>query len=357
MVAGAHGPHCLREHGADSRVTKAPDDFTVSVITAVFNAGSRVRKSVESAVGLSEVGEIILVEDGSTDDGLTVCRALESEYEKVRVLQHPDRANHGAGASRNLGVERSRFPFIAFLDADDWYLPNRFEADARILCSDPSADGVYNALSNHYESPELRESWLAQGRPDFLTLSGPVPPDQLLSVLLWSHPTVRGEFSTDTITVRKAFFKRVGGFHPGLRLQQDTHLWKRMAAGGRLMPGSLEEPVATRSVHTENRMTRVEDHKLYRELWWLSLRESLCKLGVGADAMQLWRRSYATFRAEEGPRGTALTALASWVTHEPRQLRLEYGHFDLTLRTIFDQHPVVTRLLSFKNRMMGNRRS
>lgn len=332
-------------------------DFMVSVITPVFNAAAGVRAAVESAACLNEVGEIILVEDGSTDDSLTVCRALNREFDKVRLVQHPDYGNHGAGASRNLGVEHSRFPFIAFLDADDWYLPNRFEADSRILCSDSSADGVYNALSNHYDSSELQEQWLAQQRPELFTLSESVPPEELLSVLMWSHPTVRGEFSTAAITVRKSFLDRVGGFHPALRLQQDTQLWKRMAAAGRLMPGSLVEPVAMHSVHAGNRMTRVEDHEQYRELWWQSLRESFQHLGVGADAMQLWRRGYATFRSERASRAAALTALASWLAHEPRQLQVAYGHFDLTLRTIFDGHHAITHLLSFKNRLMGNRAS
>jgi glycosyltransferase involved in cell wall biosynthesis len=335
-----------------NRMSEPPDGFKVTVITPVYNAADRVRRAVESAVALPEVGEVILIEDGSPDDALVVCTALAGEYENVRLLRHEDGGNHGAGASRNLGLKHARFPFVAFLDADDWYLPNRFRADAQILTRDASIDGVYNALGNHYESDALREKWLAQGRPEVLTVSAPVEPEELVQVLFWAHPKVHGEFHTITITVRREFINRSGGFHPALRLQQDTHLWKRMAAAGRLAPGNIEEPVAIRSVHAGNRMTRVADHEQYLDLWWASLRESFKELRANETSMQAWRRAYAGYRARKPTKTRALVALAGWLLHEPREFLQPYGHFDLTLRTIFGNHRMVDRLLSLKNHIV-----
>jgi glycosyltransferase involved in cell wall biosynthesis len=333
----------------------ASQRFEVSVITPVYNAAGRVRHAVESALSLAEVGEVILIEDGSPDNALEVCTQLSAEHQKVRLLQHPDHGNHGAGASRNLGLKHARFPFIAFLDADDWYLPNRFQADAQILLADPGIDGVYNALGNYYESDLLRAQWLAQGRPELLTVSAPVPPEELIKVLFWCHPRVRGEFSTITLTVRRDFLDRIGGFHPDLRLQQDTHLWKRMAAAGRLAPGNIETPVAYRTVHPDNRMTRVDDHELYLDLWWESLRVAFRELGVSDDAMQAYRRAYSGYRARKGPRLAAISALISWIYHEPSEFMKAYGHFDLAVRDIFSGSPVLGRLLSFKNRLASRR--
>lgn len=336
-------------------MSEPSDGFKVSVVTPVYNAAARVRRAVESAVAIPEVGEVILIEDGSPDDGLVVCAALADQYDIVRLLRHDDGANHGAGASRNLGLSHARFPFVAFLDADDWYLPNRFRADAEILMNDVSMDGVYNALGNHYESDALREKWLAQGRPEVLTVSARVQPEELVQVLFWAHPKVHGEFHTITITVRREFIKRSGGFHPALRLQQDTQLWKRMAAVGRLAPGNIEEPVAIRSVHADNRMTRVADHEQYLDLWWSSLEKSFKELAVGEGAMQLWRRAYAGYRAEKPTRTRAVLALFGWLLHEPRELLQAYGHFDLTLRTIFRNHRAIDRILSLKNRIVSRR--
>lgn len=328
-----------------------PTGFQVSVITPVYNAATRVRRAVESAVALPEVGEVILVEDASPDNALEVCQALEREHAKVRLFRHPDGGNHGAGASRNLGVARARFPFIAFLDADDWYLPHRFHEDARLLMAEPSLDGVYNALGNNYESEELRAQWLAQGRPEICTLSAPVPPEELIYVLLHSHRRVTGEFATDAITVRRALMDRIGGFHPDLRLQQDTHLWKRMAAGGRLAAGNLTTPVAIRGVHAHNRMTQVADHEQYRELWWSSLRRCFREMRVPPPVWQAYRRGYAGFRARRGPRGRALLALANWALRQPSEMGRAYGHFDFTLRRILGDRWTVRHALSFKNRV------
>jgi hypothetical protein len=331
-------------------ITIGPN-FQVSVVIPVYNAAGRVRKAVESASALPEVGEVILVEDASPDNALEVCRDLEREYHKVRLFRHPDGGNHGAGASRNLGVQQTRFPFIAFLDADDWYLPHRFHADARLLLADPSLDGVYNAVGHSYESEALRAQWLAQDRPELTTVSEPVPPEELIYVLLWTHPRATGEFGTNGITVRTEFLKRIGGFHPDLRLQQDTQLWKRMAAGGRLAAGNLTEPAAVHAVHPHNRMTKVEDHGQYMELWWSSLRDCFREMKVTPPVWQAFRRGYAEFRAKRGPRWRALLSLASWAFRQPSEMARAYGHFDFTLRRILGDHRAVLRALSFKNRL------
>src|SRR5688572_18232560 len=102
-------------------------EFKVSVIIPVYNAEKYLRNAVESAVNLEEVGEILLIEDNSPDNALQVCLQLEKEYDKVKVHRHPNGENRGAGESRNLGIKKSSFDYIAFLDADDWYLSNRFK--------------------------------------------------------------------------------------------------------------------------------------------------------------------------------------------------------------------------------------
>ena len=125
-----------------------------------------------------------------------------------------------------------------------------------------------------------------------------------------------------------------------------------MAAIGRLAAGSLSEPVAIRSVHSGNRMTRLSDQELYRELWWRSLGESFRDMRVSNAAMQAWRRAYATFRARRRPRWKALTALAHWLAHDPSQVAVAYGHFDLTLRAIYGENELIVRFLSVKNRLL-----
>ncbi|MCX7386145.1 MAG: glycosyltransferase [Planctomycetales bacterium] len=324
--------------------------FQVSVITPVYNAARYVRKAVESAVSLPEVGEVILIDDAGPDNAWEVCQQLAAEYPKVRLLRHPDGKNHGAGASRNLGIREASCPFVAFLDADDWYLPNRFAADTRILGQEDSIDGVYNAVGNYYESEDLRQMWLSQGRPEKMTLSDVVSPEELPFVLLHDHPSVTGEFQTDAITVRRHFFEIVGFFHEGLRLQQDTHMWKRMAAIGRLAAGNIVEPVVIRRVHPENRMTKTADHAQYMELWWSDLGKQFRSAAVRRDVMQAYRRGFAYYRQSTGPKWKAWVAFLSWLARDPRQISLAYGFFDLSVFDLCRKHWLAVRLISAKNR-------
>ena len=130
----------------------------ISVITPVYNAEKYITQAVESALRFDEVYEVILVEDQSPDNALEVCKKLAQKYDRVKLFQHPDKGNHGAGASRNLGLEKATGDFIAFLDADDYYLPNRFEAEKELF-KNPDVEGVYGAIGVHYYSEKAKDQY------------------------------------------------------------------------------------------------------------------------------------------------------------------------------------------------------
>src|SRR5687768_12809492 len=153
-------------------------EFKVSVIIPVYNAEKYLRNAVESAVFLDEVGEIILIEDKSPDNALQLCHQLKTEFDKVKVYTHPGGENRGAGESRNLGIAKSSFDYLAFLDADDWYLPNRFTRCKEIFARDETNDGVYEATGYFYES-------MQQLDPTRLTtVKKKIAPENLLFALL-----------------------------------------------------------------------------------------------------------------------------------------------------------------------------
>jgi len=103
----------------------------VSVVIPAYNAEKLIIKAVESALQFKEVDEVLLVEDGSSDNTLDICKQLGNEYHKVKVYHHLNGINKGAGASRNLGIKKAANDYIAFLDADDYFLPNRFDAEKK----------------------------------------------------------------------------------------------------------------------------------------------------------------------------------------------------------------------------------
>jgi glycosyltransferase involved in cell wall biosynthesis len=128
----------------------------VSVVIPVYSAELFLEKAVESALIQEETVEILLVEDGSLDGSFDLCTSLEHEHESAMLVRHPDGGNRGAGAARNLGIKSASSGFIAFLDADDLYLPGRFGTAREIFSEQPGVDGVYEATGTMYESPEAK---------------------------------------------------------------------------------------------------------------------------------------------------------------------------------------------------------
>ncbi|EJL67650.1 glycosyltransferase family 2 protein [Chryseobacterium populi] len=232
----------------------------ISVIIPVYNAEKYVSQAVESALGLEEVTEIILVEDKSPDHSLQVCRKLASRYDRVKLFQHPDEKNHGASATRNLGIEKSTGDFIAFLDADDYYLSNRFDAE-RELFRNPEIDGVYGALGVHYYSEKAKEQYYPLFKNSLTTVYQKHDPEDVFPGLLNMRGSF-GLFSIDALTVRKSSFKKMKTlFKPNLRLHEDTEFLFRLSYYLDLYPGIIDKAVAMRGVHENNRITKVDKNR------------------------------------------------------------------------------------------------
>ena len=196
----------------------------ISVIIPVYNAEKYITQAVESALQFEEVYEIIFVEDQSPDNALVVCQELSSKHNRVKLYQHSDKGNHGAGASRNLGIEKSTGDFIAFLDADDYYLPNRFDAE-RELFKNPDVEGVYGAIGVHYYSDKAKEQYYKVFGDRLTTVYKKQDPKDVFPGQLNMNGSF-GLFSIDALTIRReSLLQKVKPlFKTHLRLHQDTEL-------------------------------------------------------------------------------------------------------------------------------------
>ncbi|MDQ0591913.1 glycosyltransferase involved in cell wall biosynthesis [Chryseobacterium ginsenosidimutans] len=234
----------------------------ISVITPVYNAEKYVTQAVESALQFEEVYEVILVEDKSPDNALEVCKQLAKKYDRVKLFQHPDKGNHGAGSTRNLGLEKASGDFIAFLDADDYYLPNRFDAEKELF-KDPKVEGIYGALGVHYYSEKAKEQYYQLFKDNLTTVYKKHNPKDVFPGQIGMRGSF-GLFSIDCLTIRRdAMIKKLHPFFKThLRLHQDTEFLFRLSYYLDLYPGILDKAVAIRGVHENNRITDVDLKKV-----------------------------------------------------------------------------------------------
>lgn len=230
-------------------------EMQVSVVIPVYNAASYVTQAVESSLSQAETLEVLLVEDGSQDDSLRVCRYLEKKYDQVRVFQHPGGGNRGASSSRNLGMKNSRREFVAFLDADDFYVAGRFERAKEIFAAEPGCDGVYEATGIHFENDEGKDRWKASDMAgiEMTTMIRVVPPEELFHRLLAGGA---GHIHLDGLVIRRSLLDKSGLMEDHLHsMHEDTDFILRLAAVGTLLPGRLAEAVGVRRVHAGNRVS------------------------------------------------------------------------------------------------------
>ena len=101
-------------------------EFLISVIIPVYNGEQFIEKAISSAIMQPEVAEVIVINDGSTDNTQEIIKNLQLESSKIKIYQHKNNENKGRSASRNLGVKKAFSKYLAFLDADDYYLKDRF---------------------------------------------------------------------------------------------------------------------------------------------------------------------------------------------------------------------------------------
>lgn len=190
----------------------------VSCIIIFFNAEKFFEEAIESILAQTyENWELLLADDGSSDRSTEIALQYAQRYPgKVRYLEHEGHQNRGMSATRNLGIRNAKGNYIAFLDADDIWLPFKLEQQVAILESQPEAAMVYGR--SHYW-----HSWTGNAKDsqrDFLSELS-VQPDALYKppvLLIQNHPLGKiGAPCPSNILVRREVVEQVGGFEEQFR--------------------------------------------------------------------------------------------------------------------------------------------
>jgi glycosyltransferase involved in cell wall biosynthesis len=201
----------------------------VSVVIPAYNAAGYLSASIASALEQAGVLEILVVDDGSTDDTERVAAPFGPP---VRVIQQ---ANRGVGAARNRGIEESRGRYVAFLDADDTWLPGKLAKQLDALRGVPSCGLCYSAFTvvgEGLEPLEIRRSVRrASTLEDLLTRGNVVG-------------------SICTVLCERRLLEQAGGFDEALSQCADWDMWVRLAGLTEFL--YVDEPLATYRLHGGN---------------------------------------------------------------------------------------------------------
>jgi glycosyltransferase involved in cell wall biosynthesis len=184
----------------------------VSVVVPFWNVEGFLEDAIQSVMAQTfQAWELILVDDGSTDGSTVLAKQYAERFSgRIRYFEHENHRNRGVAASRNLGIRHAKAPYIAFLDADDAWFPNKLSRQLAILESEPDAAMVCGPSQIWYSWTGRSEDVARDYVKDLRIASAGLvkPPALLLSSLN------RGTFvaNPSTILIRREALDRVGGF-------------------------------------------------------------------------------------------------------------------------------------------------
>lgn len=195
----------------------------VSVIIPAYNAAWCVRRAVDSVLAQAYRDyELIVVDDGSQDETAALLAGYGDALRLVR------KSNGGLSSARNAGIVAAHAEFVAFLDADDWWLPAKLTRQVALMEARPDLLFCSTASSVQTPAGERLADWRC-GAAD----------DSALASIFSANAHVAG--SGSAVLAKRAAFVRAGGFDESLRCLEDIDMWMRLAALGGF--ACIDEPL------------------------------------------------------------------------------------------------------------------
>lgn len=188
------------------------NDDLVSVVIPAYNVGWCIEKAIESALSQTYPHlEIIVVNDGSTDNTATV---LQKYRNRIRILTQ---SNAGLSNARNRGIRSATGEFVAFLDADDYWLPMKLERQVALLRERPEIGFCSTATRVESLDGTYLSEWSC---PEIQTFT--------IRTIYWQNSAIAG--SGSSVMVRRNILLKTELFDESLKSLEDIDMWMRLAA-------------------------------------------------------------------------------------------------------------------------------
>jgi glycosyltransferase involved in cell wall biosynthesis len=200
-----------------------------SVVIPNYNNGATLARAIDSVLAQTWAAhEIIVIDDGSTDDSAEVAARYGDQVRYIR------QANAGVSAARNHGARLATGTWLAFLDADDIYMPERLAAHARWLMREPDLDFLF--ADQDYRRPDdtpLQKSVDACAAGRALIARYPDRTEIPIEAADFEACVADGFAEIRTLSLPRATFLKLGGFPLEHKIGEDLYFFIRLYAASR----------------------------------------------------------------------------------------------------------------------------
>jgi len=211
----------------------------ISVVIPAYNAAQTLKTTVQSVFGQTvQDFEILIVDDGSKDDTITVAQSIEDS--RVKIISQ---ANGGASSARNTGIKAARGKYVAFLDADDLWMPHKLELQLEVLTNEKDITAIQSGV--YYVNNDL----------EIISVGRCFESKDVLSETLFFQ-NLPGLMST--LVVERTAFDKIGMLDTTLVILEDWDLAIRLSRYCNLK--SIEEPLALYRQFPGNRSRNLSIH-------------------------------------------------------------------------------------------------
>lgn len=250
----------------------------ISVIIPTYNCAKYICEAIDSVLYQTYSDyEIIVIDDGSTDATRTV---IMNCYKMVRYFYMD---NNGAAAARNYGISKAQGEFIAFLDADDKWLPQKLEKQVALFHKNDELGMVFTENSFFNE----------QG----ITMSKANKRERLMTGDIVRNIFLNSYVATPTVMVRKSVFAAVGLFEEELVVAEDDNMWMRI--GMEFCVELLDEPMVLCRI-TEGSLSRKSNNILLGVMKHIEIIKSKYPILYNRLGRMSIRRKYSDLLFSEG---------------------------------------------------------
>jgi len=218
-----------------------------SVIIPVFNGAATVARAIRSVLQQDFPDfELIVIDDGSSDDTAAVVQGFDDDR-----LHYQFQPNAGVSRARNHGAELARGQWLAFLDCDDWYYPDRLSRHVALMQAEPPPDFMVGGFESRNESGELTRYSLQATAIGRQLLARAAGTEQVSMSGDDLGGFVRQQFSdVRALSVPRDSFLALGGFPEQFSICEDVYFIIRLAAQSRCAGVALA-PLAVYSIHDQ----------------------------------------------------------------------------------------------------------
>lgn len=244
----------------ESQCRMSKEKIQVAVVIPAYNCADKIAAAIESVLQQTyPANEIVVVDDGSTDQTADVLKELSESIAKLRFVSQ---VNGGPAKARNTGIELVKSEWIAFLDADDQWLPHRLQRQVELI----EENAEVKWLAGAYRRVRYGEAGRTELGVSDVSVDLQSVPDGVYPAL----PTLAGSTSiwTGTILAATSALKQLGGFSTELFGCEDSDLWTRLAIEFPHL-GFVSEPIAVYTVAQSSSVTgqnsRLVDPSRYQQ--------------------------------------------------------------------------------------------